>query len=37
LQEADLQTLNNTSLPAEQVIAEQCEETEEHLAPRFIP
>jgi hypothetical protein len=37
LQEADLKTINDTSLPAGQVIAEQNEEAEEHLAPRFIP
>ena len=37
LQEADLKTINDTSLPAGQVIAEQYAEAEEHLAPRFIP
>ncbi len=37
LQEADLKSLNDTSLPAEQVLAEQSEDAEEHLAPRFIP
>jgi hypothetical protein len=37
LQEADLKTINDTFLPAGQVIAEQNEEAEEHLAPRFIP
>ncbi len=37
LQEADIQALNDTSLPAEQVIAEQDQEAEEPLAPRFIP
>ena len=37
LQEADLKSLNDVSLPAEQVIAEGSEEAEEHLAPRFIP
>jgi len=37
LQEADLKTLNDTSLPAGQVIAEQNEDAEENLAPRFIP
>ncbi len=39
LQEADLKTLNETSLPAEQIIAEQnqARDTEEPLAPRFIP
>jgi hypothetical protein len=37
LQEADLKTINDTSLPAGQVIAEQSEDAEEHLAPRFIP
>ncbi len=37
LQEADIQVLNDTSLPAGQVIAEQSEEAEEPLAPRFIP
>jgi len=37
LQEADIKTLNETSLPAGQVIAEQNEEAEENLAPRFVP
>jgi hypothetical protein len=37
LQEADLKTLNETSLPAGQVIAEQSQEEEENLAPRFVP
>jgi hypothetical protein len=37
LQEADLKTINDTSLPAGQVIEEQNEDAEEHLAPRFIP
>lgn len=39
LQEADLRMLNETSLPAEQVIAEQDEEkdAEAPLAPRFVP
>lgn len=38
LQEADLKTLNDTSLPAGQVIAEQTQEdAEAPLAPRFIP
>jgi hypothetical protein len=37
LQEASMPTLNDTSLPAGQVIAEQNEDAEEHLAPRFIP
>jgi hypothetical protein len=37
LQEADLKTINDTSLPAGQVIAEQSEDAEEHLTPRFIP
>jgi hypothetical protein len=37
LQEADLEPLNDTSLPAEQVIAEQSEAAGESLAPRFIP
>lgn len=37
LQESDLKTINDTSLPAAQVIAEQNEDAEEHLAPRFIP
>jgi len=37
LQEADLKALNETSLPAGQVIAEQSEAAEESLAPRFIP
>jgi hypothetical protein len=37
LQEADLKTINDMSRPAAQVIAEQNEEAEEHLSPRFIP
>ncbi len=37
LQEADIKALNETSLPAGQVIAEQNKEAEEPLAPRFIP
>ena len=37
LQEADLKTLNDTCLPAGQVIAEQSEDAEDHLAPRYIP
>ena len=37
LQEADIKALNETSLPAGQVIAEQNEEAEQPLAPRFIP
>ncbi len=39
LQEADLKTLNETSLPAEQIIAEQTQtrDPEEPLAPRFVP
>ena len=37
LQEADIKTLNETSLPAGQVIAEQNEDAEENLAPRFVP
>ncbi len=38
LQEADLKVLNDTSLPAGQVIAEQSEQAEEEpLAPRFVP
>jgi hypothetical protein len=37
LQEADIKTLNETSLPAGQVIAEQNEEAQENLAPRFVP
>ena len=39
LQEADIKALNETSLPAAQVIAEQTQEQalEEPLAPRFIP
>jgi hypothetical protein len=39
LQEADLKTLNDTCLPAGQVIAEQSQdpEAEEPLAPRFVP
>ena len=39
LQEADLKTLNDTSLPADQVIAEQSQsqDAEEPRAPRFVP
>ena len=37
LQEAERKNLNDVSLPAEQIIAEQCEDAEEHLAPRYIP
>ena len=37
LQEADLKAINDTSLPAGQVIVEQTEDAEQHLAPRFIP
>jgi hypothetical protein len=37
LREADLKAINETSLPAGQVIAEQNEDAAEHLAPRFIP
>jgi hypothetical protein len=37
LQEADIKTINETSLPAGQVIAEQNKDAEENLAPRFIP
>ena len=37
LQEADIKTLNETSLPAGQVIAEQTTDAEEPLAPRFVP
>ncbi len=37
LQEADIKALNDTSLPAGQVIAEQDKEVEEPLAPRFVP
>jgi hypothetical protein len=37
LQEADIKALNETSLPAGQVIAEQNKEAEEPLAPRFVP
>jgi hypothetical protein len=37
LQEAELEKLADTSLPAGQVIAEGSEDAEEHLAPRFIP
>ena len=39
LQEADIKALNETSLPAGQVIAEQTQdqEAEEPLAPRFVP
>ena len=37
LHEADLETINDMSLSAGQVIAEQNEEAEEQLPPRFIP
>jgi hypothetical protein len=37
LQKEDLKAINDMSLPAAQVIAEQSEDAEEHLAPRFIP
>ncbi len=39
LQEADLKTLNDTSLPAEQIIAEQAQDqdAETPLTPRFVP
>ncbi len=39
LQEADIKRLNETSLPAAQVIAEQtqAEDAETPLAPRFVP
>jgi hypothetical protein len=39
LKEADLKTLNDTSLPAAQVIAEQSQvqDAEEPRAPRFVP
>jgi hypothetical protein len=39
LQEADIKTLNDDSLPAEKVIADQSQDAqaEEPLAPRFIP
>jgi hypothetical protein len=37
LQEADLKTLNETSLPAGEVIAEQSKEADEPLTPRFVP
>ena len=39
LQEADLKTLNETSLPAGQVIAEQSQDqdAEEPRSPRFVP
>ncbi len=39
LQEADLKVLNDTSLPAEQILAEQTQDqdAEEPLAPRFVP
>jgi hypothetical protein len=39
LQEADLKTLNDTSLPAGQVLAEQSQDqdAEEPRAPRFVP
>lgn len=39
LQEADIQILNDTSLPANEVIADQGQDgqAEEPLAPRFIP
>ncbi|HSK89332.1 MAG TPA: hypothetical protein VK880_13295 [Anaerolineales bacterium] len=37
LQDAELKRLNDTCLPAGQVIAEQSQDAEEHLAPRYIP
>ena len=37
LREPELKRLSDISLPAEQVITEQCEDAEEQLAPRFIP
>jgi len=37
LQEADIKTLNDTSLPAGEVIAEQDQDAEDNLAPRFVP
>ena len=39
LQEADIKALNETSLPAGQVIAEQTQDkdAETPLAPRFVP
>jgi hypothetical protein len=39
LQEADLKMLNDTSLPAEQILAEQTrdQDAEEPRAPRFVP
>jgi transposase-like protein len=40
LQEAELERLNDISLPAEQVIAEQSKDAEDalpRLAPRYIP
>ncbi len=37
IQEPVPKTLTDTSLPAGQVIAEQSKDTEEYLAPRFIP
>ena len=40
LQEAELENLNDISLPAEQVIAEQCKDAGDalpRLAPRYIP
>jgi hypothetical protein len=37
LQQAEVEALNATSLSAGQVIAEQSQEAEERLTPRFIP
>ena len=39
LQEAELKTLNDTSLPAGQVLAEQSQsqDAEEPRSPRFVP
>ena len=39
LQEADLKILNDASLPADEVIADQSKDAQagESLAPRFIP
>ncbi len=39
LQEADLKALNDTSLPAEQILAEQNQDqgVETPLTPRFVP
>ena len=37
LQEIDVKNINATSLPAGEVIAEQSQEADEPLTPRFVP